>query len=504
MTIMGGTIAQLVNNRGIKADGKFTKHKHIKAVIVGQVPISKKALPYIKQANNALPSQAVPLVQKDGETYVDGKKMARSVELAKESIVAFKEVKKKLKAAANKIKSENMKAEYAKRTKKEMQFDPYDKVKELEKQIYEKRAAYNDADAKAIQLARQKHQIQVQFYGVLTSNEIREKLKLIDVKLAEVQKVLDDFLGIQSEFYQEKRRADKLTEENKKAGILRPSDGDAPRPKFYAPPYRALTRDDVVIDNLDEFTRKSIQWHGKTKPITKWTFGSPKAKERWIETLDKTLKAAEPMQDPKDLNRSAPPPTQSQTDAIFAYTATSICQSANATLRGMVADKTIKPKAIKVAEQIREGLRATPSFKGDVYRGVKLAQDVASQIKVGSTYQDFGFMSTSYSYDSAEGFLVEGMATGKSQKGDIGAMFVIKGKHSGKLIEGVSPHDSEKEVLFDAGSKFKVTKIVNRKELGYPEIHLEQIDDPNPPAIADLVKEASAWQKTRKAIGYPT
>ena len=45
MTIMGGTIAQLVNNRGIKADGKFTKHKHIKAVIVGQVPISKKALP---------------------------------------------------------------------------------------------------------------------------------------------------------------------------------------------------------------------------------------------------------------------------------------------------------------------------------------------------------------------------------------------------------------------------------------------------------------------------
>ena len=87
-------------------------------------------------------------------------------------------------------------------------------------------------------------------------------------------------------------------------------------------------------------------------------------------------------------------------------------------------------------------LSKLPDYKGNVYRFFNSSLEQFENYKAGDTYQEPRFMSSS----TEVGAFVEN---------NIG--FFLKSK-KGKLIQNISHHLSEKEVLFSNDSKFKITK----------------------------------------------
>jgi hypothetical protein len=177
--------------------------------------------------------------------------------------------------------------------------------------------------------------------------------------------------------------------------------------------------------------------------------------------------------DPKDINPNAPPPTLQQVRDIYAYTGTSTCQSMNGTLRGIYENSEIENLAIKMAQRTSDALKTLPNYEGTVYRGTSIPVDLVKNLQVGSIYSDPGFLSTSADKGVATGF-------GSAYGGNVSVLLQIEGKHQGKNVDPVSAYKGvEKEVLFDANSHFKVTKISKDPDgKKRPVIHLEQINPP--------------------------
>ncbi len=90
---------------------------------------------------------------------------------------------------------------------------------------------------------------------------------------------------------------------------------------------------------------------------------------------------------------------------------------------------------------MQNGLSKLPDFQGTVYRGARLNQEQIAQYKVGMIITEPAFSSASRSEQVAEGYG--------------GAQFQIESKH-GKSIEGMSSFKTEQEVLFKAGTQFRV------------------------------------------------
>ena len=109
----------------------------------------------------------------------------------------------------------------------------------------------------------------------------------------------------------------------------------------------------------------------------------------------------------------------------------------------------------------------TKGIEGTFYRGVN--DSVPVNLKVGDTYSDKGFMSTSRSMTQAMGF-----ASGRS---DNGTLFEIKGNgQSGTnfSVSDYSFHPAEQEVLFNAGLPYRVTAVKKPKNgQGLTVINLE-------------------------------
>ena len=154
------------------------------------------------------------------------------------------------------------------------------------------------------------------------------------------------------------------------------------------------------------------------------------------------------------LNPEAPPPTEDQAEAINTYTG-SMYRDINGLLRGakQFGDPEYEKKVQDVADKAAEGLRSLPDYKGETYRGTALNNDIIEKMKVGGTYSDKGFLSTSSNPDIADTFSNSNKTEGKTQ-----VLFTIDGKH-GKDISSASKFGNEKEILFNPSSKFRITSM---------------------------------------------
>ncbi|MBE9178693.1 hypothetical protein IQ268_08985 [Oculatella sp. LEGE 06141] len=88
-------------------------------------------------------------------------------------------------------------------------------------------------------------------------------------------------------------------------------------------------------------------------------------------------------------------------------------------------------------------LQKLPPHTGTVYRGIGVSQSVISSIRVGETYTDKGFMSTSARAD-------------RRRSGNLQFEINATGKNARDLSR-LSSYRGEREVLYPPGSRFTVT-----------------------------------------------
>lgn len=118
-----------------------------------------------------------------------------------------------------------------------------------------------------------------------------------------------------------------------------------------------------------------------------------------------------------------------------------------------------------LVETINGGLDDLPKYKGTAYRATTLSKEVLGQYKSafesGKPYTEKAFFSTSYDKEILKHSYYEGNVE-----------FFITSKR-GVNIEKISKAENEKEVLFKAGTKFKVLDITTF--LGDYKITLEEL-----------------------------
>ena len=173
----------------------------------------------------------------------------------------------------------------------------------------------------------------------------------------------------------------------------------------------------------------------------------------------------------KALNENAPPPTEVQAEAIREYTG-SAYENINSYLRngGEKLDKYEKEDARANAMLATEGLRGTPNYEGDTYRGTALRNSTIEKMEIGGTYTDKGFFSASADKNSADAFLEDG--SGKPIETHTPTIFYID-SNKGKDVAPVSEIPQESEVLFEPSTPFKITDMV--KEDGVLKVWLTDI-----------------------------
>ena len=172
----------------------------------------------------------------------------------------------------------------------------------------------------------------------------------------------------------------------------------------------------------------------------------------------------------KALNENAPPPTEDQAIAIRAYTGSSF-KNMNSYLRdgGKRLDEYSKEDARDKSMKATEGLRGTPSYEGDVYRGTALRNEIVEKMEVGGTYSDKGFLSTSTDRDTAENFKDVNQKPAETHTPTI--LYIDSNR--GKNVKPVSLHKREDEILFEPSTKFKIDDMV--KEDGLLKVWLKDI-----------------------------
>jgi hypothetical protein len=142
--------------------------------------------------------------------------------------------------------------------------------------------------------------------------------------------------------------------------------------------------------------------------------------------------------------------TSSELTAIGEYSMTSF-SGTNTTLRGGGNSND--------ADLISSGLSKSDKFTGKVYRGLRFDSQSSfdtfkSNLKVGGTFKDKAFLSTSRDQKTASRFYnSDPLGLGKGR-----VKFVISAKgKKGVELNKIGIKKSEKEVLFNKNAKFKIT-----------------------------------------------
>ena len=111
-----------------------------------------------------------------------------------------------------------------------------------------------------------------------------------------------------------------------------------------------------------------------------------------------------------------------------------------------------------------DALAKLPDYPArNLKRMVTLSPEEVGRYVPGQVVTEAGFTSTSYRPSKVKGIAFEG-----------NVRFVIHGLH-GKRIDGISEITGEREVLFDAGTRFRVLR--KRDKSGVTEITMEEVDD---------------------------
>jgi hypothetical protein len=133
--------------------------------------------------------------------------------------------------------------------------------------------------------------------------------------------------------------------------------------------------------------------------------------------------------------------------------------SRNAFAMGRGTDWT---RSTRVARLIDAALAKFPAYKGTTYRNIQIRPaDLASFLKDYKTGQTVVWPALSSTSKSASVF-----------SGNANVRFVINGR-SGRSVEELSSHRSEREVLFATNSRFVVREI--EKQSGMTVIYLDDV-----------------------------
>jgi hypothetical protein len=149
-----------------------------------------------------------------------------------------------------------------------------------------------------------------------------------------------------------------------------------------------------------------------------------------------------------------------------------IYEQLNARLRNNLTLSRITPqeRRILAAANLLDGaLDKLPKYEGEVHRGTNLTALALRAYKPGAVVTEQPFTSTST--DMRRAF-----------KGNV--LFTIRSK-SGRLIEKLSLHEHEREVLFKSGTRFIVKDVQTVR--GITQIEMEEMGDVSFDAIENLV-----------------
>ena len=131
-------------------------------------------------------------------------------------------------------------------------------------------------------------------------------------------------------------------------------------------------------------------------------------------------------------------------------------------------------RAKAYANELEADLNKVASYKGEVYRTSLMPPERIAQYKEGGVVQFDNFLSSSASPVSSYKAFADLQEYMTLPQESWATRFVINSKH-GKLIRSISEFRREEEVLFNKGSKFKVTKKVWNPDRNTWDIHMEEI-----------------------------
>lgn len=160
--------------------------------------------------------------------------------------------------------------------------------------------------------------------------------------------------------------------------------------------------------------------------------------------------------------------TNDERDAIWTYT-TEEYKEINRSMRGWFygdfdLDEAQKAKLLGIHKLATDGMRKLPKFEGRVARAIDINRDqyiAKNGITRGATIRAESFYST----------------TKKRNPTFEGDVHIIIESKTGRDISQLSAIRSEEEVLFPAGTQFKVVDIMdNEEDTDILEIYLEEID----------------------------
>ena len=148
--------------------------------------------------------------------------------------------------------------------------------------------------------------------------------------------------------------------------------------------------------------------------------------------------------------------TDPELTGVYAYTTEDTYWSYHRVNPGLRSKDPARVADVRdYRDTVNAALDKLPDHVGTVRRGTRLPDDVLAEHQVGKTVTYEAFTSTS----TAHGFRRQ-------------HRFVIYSRH-GKLIERYSGHEVEREVLFRAGSRFKV---LEREERAGGEVHFRMME----------------------------
>ena len=119
-------------------------------------------------------------------------------------------------------------------------------------------------------------------------------------------------------------------------------------------------------------------------------------------------------------------------------------------------------KDLRDSSIIKEYIQKSPSYKGTIYRGINVTEQVYSTIVNSGTVSMDGITSWAGDRLSAEQF-----TQGEGKR----IMFVMKDAKNSAGISHIAPLTTESEVLVYSKSKYKITEIEKRSQITY--IHIK-------------------------------
>lgn len=153
--------------------------------------------------------------------------------------------------------------------------------------------------------------------------------------------------------------------------------------------------------------------------------------------------------------------TREELTAVTLYTDTMLHGGMNKDLR---AGKT-SPGMEEASRLLSNAIQKLPTSTATVHRRTRMDRDKLDAYKVGAAYEERGYLSTS---DNGHPY-----SPGNTDNPDkVSVVFNIKSKR-GREVRKLSQFPEEKEVLFDRGATFRVSKL-ERDGLGW-RVHMEEL-----------------------------